>query len=345
MGRLLQRTLRWALAALLTLILLVAVIAAGGYGAYRYVMDGSGPLQEARAVVIPHGGINEVGGALIDAGVIDQPLYFRIGTWLTAGDGPLRAAELDFPAHASLRTVLAVLRTGHPVQHLFTIPEGLTSRQIAALLEHAEATKGTAPVPPEGSVMPQTYAYEYGTTRAALVARAEAAMSKELSAAWADRSADVNLASPQEALILASIVERETAKPEERPHVAAVYLNRLRLGMRLQADPTVVYAASGGLGVLDHKLTRSELEHDDPYNTYRVSGLPPGPICSPGKASIEAVLHPMASDDLFFVADGSGGHVFARTGAEHNRNVAQWRALSGSAASGGTGTAAHHTSD
>jgi UPF0755 protein len=336
MGRWLQRTLRWVLATVLSMVVVVAAIGAAGWATFHYMVDGPGPLEEARAVVVPRGGINDVGAALIQSGVIEQPLMFRIATWLTSHDGTLHAGELDFPAHASLRTVLAVLRTGHPVQHFLTIPEGLTARQIAALVDRAEATTGSAPIPAEGSVLPQTYAYEYGTTRPALMARAQAVMARELALAWADRGPGVNLASPHDAVVLASIVERETARPDERPHVAAVYLNRLRLGMRLQADPTVVYAASGGSGVLDHKLTRGELERDDPYNTYRVNGLPPGPICSPGLASIQAVLHPMPSDDLYFVADGTGGHVFARTGAEHSRNVAQWRALGG---------AGHRTSD
>jgi UPF0755 protein len=181
----------------------------------------------------------------------------------------------------------------------------------------------------EGAVLPDTYAYEYGTARAALLSRAEAAEGKALAAAWADRAPDLPLGSPRAALILASIVERETAKPEERAHIAAVFLNRLRLGMRLQADSTVVYAASGGRGALDHPLTRSELGQDDPANTYRNAGLPPEPICAPGLASLRAVLHPAASDDLYFVADGTGGHVFATTLAQHEANVKRWRGLEG----------------
>jgi UPF0755 protein len=186
----------------------------------------------------------------------------------------------------------------------------------------------------EGSVLPETYDYEHGADRAALVARAQAAMAKDVAAAWADRAPGLPLSSPRDALILASIVERETAKPEERPHVAAVYLNRLRQGMKLQADPTVVYLASSGAGVLNHRLTRSELGRDDPFNTYRNAGLPPAPICSPSLDSLRAVLHPAASDDLFFVADGTGGHVFSRTYEAHDAAVARWRALQG-APSGG----------
>jgi UPF0755 protein len=213
------------------------------------------------------------------------------------------------------------------VAHHITIADGLSAKQIAGVLNHAEASTGEVAPPDEGSVLPQTYDYEYGTSRTAILARARAAMKKELAVAWPARAPEVHLSSPEAALILASIVERETARASERPRVAAVFLNRLQTGMRLQADPTVAYTASGGSGVLDHKLTRSELERDDPYNTYRNLGLPPGPICSPSIASLQAVLHPLQSDDLYFVADGNGGHVFARTLEAHERNVAKWRAL------------------
>ncbi|MDR3535685.1 MAG: endolytic transglycosylase MltG [Acetobacteraceae bacterium] len=314
----------------------LAAAATGGTLTLRTLSVRPGPLPEARAIVVPHGGMPDVAETLVRSGVIDHPVVFRITAWLTRHDGPLHAAELEFPAHGSVRSVLAVLRTGHPVQHLLTIPEGLTSRQIMVLLDRAETVTGTADRPPDGSLLPQTYAYEYGTPREILLARAQAAMGHALDVAWADRAPGSILASPHDAVVLASIVERETARPEERPHVAAVYLNRLRLGMKLQADPTVVYAASGGLGVMDRKLSRADLERDNPYNTYRVTGLPPGPICAPGLASLQAVLHPTASDDLYFVADGTGGHAFARTEEAHSRNVAQWRALSGLASGHGS---------
>ncbi len=290
-------------------------------------MDRPGPLPDERAVVIPRGGVTDVAATLQAQEIIAAPLLFRLLVATSAREGPVHAAELQFPAHASMRQVLSVLRTARPVEHFLTIPEGLTAHQIAALLAGADAATGSVSVPPEGSVLPQTYAYEYGTARAAILARAEAAMTKELADAWAHRAPGLGLATAREALILASIVERETAVPAERPHVAAVFLNRLRAGMRLQADPTVAYAASDGRGALDRKLTRGDLERDDPFNTYRSAGLPPGPICSPGLASIQAVLHPQASDDLYFVADGTGGHVFARTLQQHARNVAQWRAI------------------
>jgi UPF0755 protein len=312
-------------------LLLLACGAAGGAWLAWHRFTAPGPLAAARNVVVPHGGTARVAEALRDANVIDARLAFRVALLLTARAGPIHAAELAFPAHASLREVLEVLRTGHPVEHRLTIPEGLTARQITALLEHADALTGSVAVLDEGDVLPDTYSYEYGTVRAALLARAELAEIRTLAAAWAARAPGLPLASPREALILASIVERETARPEERAHVAAVFLNRLRLGMRLQADSTVVYAASSGLGVLDHPLTRAELEQDSPYNTYRNRDLPPGPICAPGLASLHAVLHPAASDDLYFVADGTGGHVFARTLSQHETNVKRWRDLEGGA--------------
>jgi UPF0755 protein len=293
-----------------------------------------GPLDEARAIVVPHGGTAQLAEALAADGVLERAWVFRGAAWMTRREGTLRAAEFAFPAHASVLQVLAILRTSRPVEHHLTIAEGLTAQQIAVVLAHAEAMTGAVRTIGEGALLPQTYAYEYGAARSAIVARATAAMDKVLAQAWAGRAPGLPLGGPHEALILASIVERETAKPEERGHVAAVYLNRLRLGMKLQADPTVVYAASHGAGVLDHGLTRAELERDDPFNTYRSVGLPPGPICSPGLESLLAVLHPVASDDLFFVADGTGGHVFSRTYAAHDAAVAKWRALSAGASRG-----------
>jgi len=311
------------------LALLLNGAALGGVVAARRLFTVPGPLPAARDVVVPRGGAARVAETLHDANVIASPLAFRLAMLATVRDGPLHAAELAFPQHASLREVLIILRTARPVEHRLTIPEGLTAWQITTLLDHADALDGTVTLSSEGAVLPDTYAYEYGTTRTALLARAEVAESKALAAAWADRAPDLPLASPRAALILASIVERETAKPVERAHIAAVFLNRLRLGMRLQADSTVVYAASGGRGVLDHPLTRSELGQDNPANTYKNAGLPPEPICAPGLSSLRAVLHPAESDDLYFVADGTGGHVFAATLTQHEANVKRWRGLEG----------------
>ncbi len=291
------------------------------------ILEQPGPLPEPRAIAVPRGATAQLADALAADGVIAQSWWFRAAAWVTRDDGTLHAAEFAFPAHASLRQVLAILRTAHPVKHHLTIPEGLTAQQIISLLQHADAMTGEVKAIDEGSALPQTYDYELDADRAGVVARAKLAMDKALAADWADRAPDLPLTNPRDALILASIVERETAKPEERPHVAAVYLNRLRQGMKLQADPTVVYLASGGVGVLDHPLTKMDLRRDDPFNTYRSLGLPPGPICSPGRDSLHAVLHPAASDDIYFVADGAGGHVFSRTYEMHGAAVARWRAL------------------
>jgi UPF0755 protein len=312
----------------------LAGVFAGGFQWWQGALARPGPLTDARSIVVPHGATTQLAEALASDGLLDQPLLFRAAVWLTRGEGTLHAAEFAFPAHASIGQVMAILRTAHPVEHHLTIAEGLTAQQIVAVLAHAEAMTGEVRSIEEGSVLPQTYDYEYGAERAAIVARAKAAMDKDLASAWAGRAPGLPLTSPRDALILASIVERETAKPEERPHVAAVYLNRLRQGMKLQADPTVVYLASNGAGVLDHPVTRAELERDDPFNTYRSLGLPPAPICSPGLDTLHAVLHPDASDDLFFVADGSGGHVFSRSYEAHEIAVTRWRALVPSAPHG-----------
>lgn len=301
------------------------VVGAGVYAYDRYRV--AGPLEADRVVVVPRGGIAQIATALQQGGVVRHSWELQAAALATRGAGTLKAAELEFPAGASLRQVLVVLRTGKPIQHKLTIAEGLTATKITELLAKADALDGEVPPIIEGTVLPETYVYERGTARAALVGRAIRAMETDLEAAWATRSPDLPLATPRDAIVLASIVERETAKPEERKLVAAVYLNRLRRGMKLQSDPTVVYGVSNGVGVLDHGLTRAELDTDNPYNSYRNTGLPPGPICMPGRASIEAATHPADSTDLFFVADGTGGHSFAHTEQDHARNVQRWRSV------------------
>ncbi len=315
-------------AALLTACLLVV---GGGIGLYRFAaerLSGPGPLAQSRAIVVPRGTPAEVGDTLQSEGVIADARVFRIAALLTRGEGSLHAAELAFPAGASVRQVLSILRNAHPVQHRVTIPEGLTAAQIAMLLDRAEALGGNAALPDEGAMLPESYSYERGASRSSVVERASAAMQHSLAQIWAERVSDLPLSTPGELLTLASIVERETARPEERPHVASVLLNRLKRGMKLQSDPTVAYAATGGMATADPALTRADLDAPNPYNTYQVAGLPPGPIGSPGIAALRAVARPAASDDLYFVADGTGGHSFARTLDEHNRNVARWRAAS-----------------
>ncbi|HYZ35068.1 MAG TPA: endolytic transglycosylase MltG, partial [Crenalkalicoccus sp.] len=277
--------------------------------------------------VVPRGGIGAIGERLAEAGVIADSRAFALAALATRGEGPLRAAEFAFPAHASLAEVLETLRTAKPVQRKLTIPEGLSARQITALLDHAEGLTGETPPIAEGALLPETYAYQWGDTREGVVRRAEHAMDEALAAAWAGRAPDLPLSTPREALILASIVERETAVPEERPRIAAVFLNRLKRDMPLQSDPTVIYAVAEG-GAFDRRLTRADLDDDSPFNTYRNRGLPPAPICAPGVAALRAATRPAETEELYFVADGTGRHAFARTLEEHNRNVARWRAQS-----------------
>ncbi len=308
------------------LSLLILVLGASGAGAWFYhQLDAPGPLAATADIVVPRGGLADVAQSLRQQGVVAEPLAFRAFALITLYDGPLHAGELAFPAAASLRQVLAVLRTARPVQHRLTIPEGLTAAQVARLVDSADALTGDTPVPEEGAILPETYSYERGTTREQVMDRARAAMDRALQRAWDARSPGLPLADKAQALVLASMVERETARPEERPVIAAVFLNRLRLGMRLQSDPTVIYGASGGLGIMDHPITRTELDRVDAYNTYAIPALPAAPICMPGQAALRAATQPAASDALYFVASGTGGHVFARTEDDHLRNVAHWR--------------------
>lgn len=316
------------------LLLVLAAGAAAWFGWRTYTAPG--PLAAPAQVVVPRGGTEAVGAALLRNGVVADSRAFAVASLLTRGEGRVRAAEFVFPAGASLRDVLDILRNARPVQRRLTIPEGLTARQITALFEQAEGLIGEMPAISEGALLPDTYVYQYGEARAPIVRRAEAAMQAALEEAWRERAPDLPLSSPREALVLASIVEEETGMPEERARVAAVYVNRLRRGMPLQSDPTVAYAASDGAG-LDRPLTRADLERDTPFNTYRNRGLPPAPIASPGREALRAATRPAQTDELFFVADGSGGHAFARTLEEHNRNVARWREIERQRTGGGGG--------
>lgn len=308
-----------------TILIVLAAGAGAGYAMLRQ-LSAPGPLAESRDVLVPHGSLQAVADALRRDSVISFPLLFRAAAIATWTEGPLRAGELHFPQAASLATVLAVLRFGRPVQHRLTIPEGLTAAQIGRLFAGESLLGGDLPVPPEGALLPDTYSFERDTPANSVMARAHLAMAHALAVAWAVRAPGLILRSPHEAVILASIVEREARVPAERPMIARVFLNRLAAGMRLQADPTASYTASGGLGTLDRPLARDDLDHPDPYNTYVIDGLPEGPICSPGLASIQAVLHPSSGNALYFVTDGTGGHVFSESLAEHNSNVSRMRA-------------------
>jgi UPF0755 protein len=268
--------------------------------------DGPGALQISRDVVIPPAGTAAVAAVLQQDGVIKYPAVFRLAAYLTRGQGPLHAGEFLFPARSSLREILGILRFGAQVEHQATIPEGLTGRQIAALINGLTDATGTVKAPPDGTVLPQTYDYIYGTPRAAILLRAT-----------------------DEAVILASIVQQETPLPAELPAIAAVYQNRLALGMKLQADPTVIYANSEGAASSGQPISRAGLANPSAYNTYMHKGLPPGPICAPGIAALDAVLHPAKSRALFFVATGNGGHVFAENFKQQLSNIAKYRAAVG----------------
>jgi UPF0755 protein len=308
------------------LILLIALAVAAVLVATN-LWVGTGPAERPVAVVVPEGAsLARAATELEKAGAIRSASRFRLFARVFGGGGSIKAGEYQIPVGASQKDVLALLEEGKVRQRLVAVPEGYPSIMVHDAIMRADGLTGTVAVPREGSVLPDSYAYQRGDTRAALVARMQKAMSDYLAAAWAKRRPGIAVTTPEQAIVLASIVEKETGKPSERRTVAAVYGNRLRIGMPLQADPTVIYPITKGRP-LGRRILRSELQAKNGYNTYASPGLPVGPIANPGRASIDAVLDPAQSQALYFVADGSGGHVFANTLAEHNANVAKWYAI------------------
>jgi UPF0755 protein len=307
------------------------VLAALGYGAYRWEranFAGPGPAERETIVLIaPGDGVSGISQKLVHVGAIDNAELFKWGVRLRGEASELKAGEYALPPHASLSDIADILMSGKSLQHKLTAAEGLTSDMIFALVKNDPDLEGDAGVAPaEGTLLPETYLFTRGTTRNELIGRMQRAQEKFLAAHWDARTPGLPLSSPDEALILASIVEKETAIPSERPLIAAVFINRLKRGMKLQSDPTIIYGLTRGYP-LGRGIRESELTRATPYNTYAIAALPPTPICNPGKDSIAAVLAPAGSNDLYFVADGSGGHVFTDNIADHERNVAKWRKI------------------
>lgn len=305
---------------------LVVAIAVAGAFAWGYAeFTRPGPLSVPRVVVIPAGsGLERIASTLLSNGVIQHPRVFALGAKLSGEARNLRAGEYRFPEGVSPRDVMAVLKNGQTVVRRLTLVEGWTVFQVAEKLMASDGLSGAIPsLPEEGTLLPETYHFSHGDARVGVLARMADGMSGLLAELWPARAPDLPYSTVREAVVLASIIERETAVDDERGIVAGVFVNRLRRGMRLQSDPTVAYGiAPNGLG---RPLTRADLAAPSPYNTYVIKGLPPAPICNPGALSIRAALNPTKTDYLYFVADGTGGHAFARTLAEHNRNVAKWR--------------------
>jgi len=315
--------------AIVSILLLLMI--AGGYafsvGKERF--EAPGPLQQDTVVNIPRGsGIRDISALLQRDGVIDQPFVFIAGVLMRRAREGLKAGEYGFKAHASLSDVVATLSEGKVVVHQITFPEGLTSEQtVAHLMDDAVLAGNINEVPAEGSLLPDTYSFARGITREQIIHRMQRAQQVLLADIWARRAPGLPLKTPQELVILASMIEKETGRPDERTRIAAVFVNRLKQKMRLQSDPTIIYGLVGGKGSLGRPIMKSEIDQPTPYNTYQIDGLPPGPIANPGRAALEAAANPARTRDLYFVAEGNGGHLFAETYEQHQKNVMHLRQL------------------
>jgi UPF0755 protein len=313
-------------------VVLVVMLAAGGVMALLYhQFETSGPLAVSRVVTVPRGeGRIEIATRLEREGAISNRWAFIINYMLRSALGPkpleLKAGDYEIKKNASMAEIMETLTQGRGVLSKITIPEGLTSLQIVEKLRGEDELVGDiTEIPAEGTLLPDTYRYSKGMERRELLERMQGEMQRFLAAAWERRQPSLPITTPEQAIIFASIVEKETGRADERGRVAAVFMNRLKKGMRLQSDPTVIYGIVGGQGTLGRSITRADLDQKSAHNTYQIGGLPPTPICNPGRPAIEASLNPPATTDLYFVADGTGGHTFSDTLKEHNAAVNVWR--------------------
>ena len=311
-------------------LLVVASLGLGGLIYFAKVQfDKPGPLTHSTVIAIPKGeGVNAIGERLERNGIIRDRIIFAASVIYFKAQAKLKAGEYEIRKGASMRQVLDTLVQGRALLHKVSVPEGFTSQQVVERLNAARHLTGEiTEIPPEGSLLPDTYKYTRGMSRQDLIARMQAEQRKYVMRLWPGRAPNLPYKTPYEAITLASIVEKETGRADERARIAGVFVNRLRKSMRLQSDPTIIYGIAGGRGTLGRPILRSELQKHTPYNTYRIDGLPPTPIANPGRAAIEAVLNPAETSDLYFVADGTGGHAFAETLAGHRKNVARWRVI------------------
>ncbi len=316
---------RWVL----FFIALFATIMGGSIYVGHVILTAQGPLEKTKNVVIPRGaGPTTMAKLLEEEGVIAHPRLFRVALLIDPSPKPIKAGEYEVPAHTSMQALVELLQSGKVVQRRLTIPEGTTTPEVLELVRKTEALTGDITLDvKEGDLLPETYFYSRDDTRDGLLLRMKEAMEKTLDEAWRKRAAGLPLANKREALILASMIEKETAVPAERTKVAAVFMNRLRRRMKLESDPTTIYGLTEGKAPLGRDLTRADLQSNTPFNTYVIAALPRGPICNPGRASIVAATNPARDRSLYFVADGQGGHAFATTLLEHNRNVERWRQI------------------
>jgi UPF0755 protein len=315
--------------AIITIVVLLLIGTGTAYYYGRQTLETPGPLQEDKVVNIPaRAGKRDIADVLQREGVIDvNPWVFIGGVLAMKASSDLKPGEYSFQKGASLRDVIATIVEGKVVQHAVTIPEGLTSEQIMERLSDNDLFTGSVrEIPREGTLLPETYKFPRGTPRDQVIQRMQQAQKRAVADIWERRSQDLPVKSPEQLVTLASIVEKETGKPDERSRVAAVFVNRLKQKIKLQSDPTIIYGLVGGKGTLGRPIKRSEITQPSPYNTYVIDGLPPGPISNPGRASLEAAANPARTRDLFFVADGTGGHAFTETYDQHQKNVARLRA-------------------